>query len=94
MLSTTSQSSSTFHSFFNKEKKGAETETRIDFISSIWDGDHILRLDEKNWQLLWCNTSFQVINATKYLACVLGKKGIHIKSCYVPKDKSCITRYQ
>ena len=42
----------------------------------------------KNWQFLWCNTSFQVINATKALAHVLGKKGVHIKSCYVPKKKS------
>ena len=94
MSSTTSQSSSTFHLLFNKEKTGAETETNLDFISYIWDDDHILRLDEKNWQWLWCNTSFQGINATKDLAHVLGKKGIHIKSCYVPKEKSHIPRYQ
>ena len=94
LLSTTSQSSSTFHSFFNKEKTSEETETRLDFISYIWDDDHILRLDGKNWQWLWCNTSFQWINATKALAHVLGEKGMHIKSCCVPKDKSHITRYQ
>ena len=52
MLSTTIQSSSTFHSFFNKEKTSAETETKLDFISSIWNDDHILRLDERNWQCL------------------------------------------
>ena len=34
------------------------------------------------------------INATKALAHVLGKKGMDIKSCYIPKDKSHITRYQ
>ena len=47
MLSTTSQSYSAFHSFFNKENKSAETETKLNFISSIWDDDHIRRLDEK-----------------------------------------------
>ena len=43
---------------------------------------------------LWCNQIFQGINATKALAHVLGKKGIHIKSCYVAKDKAHTTRYQ
>ena len=52
--------------------------------SSIWDDDHILSLDEKNWQCLWCNVSFQGINTTKDLDHILGKKGIHNKSCYVP----------
>ena len=94
MSSTTIQYLSTFNPFFNKEKTSEETETRLDFISYIWGDDHIMRIDEKNWQCLWCNTSFQVINATKSIAHVLGKKGMHIKSCYVPKDKYHITRYQ
>ena len=47
MLSTTSQSSSTLSLFFNKENTSVETETKLDFISSIWDDDHILRLVEK-----------------------------------------------
>ena len=79
MLSPRRQSSPALHSFFNKEKTSAETTTKLDFISSIWDDDHIRRLDEKNWQYLWCNQTFQGINATKALAHVLGKKGIHIK---------------
>ena len=49
MSSTTSQSSPAFHSFFNKEKTSAETATKLDFISYIWDDDHIRRLDGKNW---------------------------------------------
>ena len=94
MLYPTIQSSPEFHSFFNKEKKSAETTTKIDFISSIWDDDHIRRLDEKNWQCSWCNQCFQGINATKALARVLGNKGMHIKSCYVAKDKAHTTRHQ
>ena len=94
MSSTTSQSYSAFHQFFHKEKTSAETETNIDFISSIWYDDHIWRLDEKKWKCLWCDQSFQIINATKALACVLGNKGVPIKSCYVDKDKSHTTRYQ
>ena len=94
MLSTTSQSSPVFHSFSNKEKTSAEIATKLDFISSIWDDDRIRRLDEHNWQCLWCNQTFQGINATKYLAHKLGKKGMNIKSCYAAKDKSHTTVYQ
>ena len=68
MSSPRSQSSPALHSFFNKEKTSAETTTKLDIISSIWDDDHIQRLDEKNWQCLWCNQTFQGINATKALA--------------------------
>ena len=94
MSSPTRQSSPAFHSFFNKERTSSETATKFYFISSIWDDDHIRRLDEKNWQCLWCNQTFQQINGTKALAHVLGKKGMHIKSCYVAKYKAHITRYQ
>ena len=48
ILSTTIQYSSTFYLCFNSEKTSAETETRLDFISYIWDDDHILILDEKS----------------------------------------------
>ena len=89
MSSTTSQSSPAFHSLTS-----AETATNLDFFSFIWDDDHIRRLDQKNWQCLWCNQSVQGINATKDLAYVLGKKGVHIKSCYLDKDKAHKTRYQ
>ena len=94
LSSTTSQYSSEFHSFFNKEKKSAETETKIDLISSIWYDDHIRRPDEKNRQCLWCNQSYQGINATKDLAHILGEKGMSIKSFYVSKEISHATIHQ
>ena len=37
---------------------------------------------------------FKGINSTKDLAHVLGKKGMHIKSCYVAKEKAHTNRYQ
>ena len=87
MSSPISQSSPAFHSFFNKKNTSTETATKLDFISSLWDDDHVWRRDIKNWQCLWCNQCFQGISATKALANVLGKKGIHIKSCCVAKEK-------
>ena len=94
MLSITNQSSLALHQLFNKEKTNSETENKLDFISSIWDDDQILRLGENNWQCLWCNTSFQVINANKALVRVLGKNVKNIKICYVPQEKAHIRRYQ
>ena len=44
--------------------------------------------------ILRCTKVFQEINATKACTYVLEKKGMHIKVCYVPKEKANITRYQ
>ena len=52
MSSTTSQYFSAFHTFLNKEKTSAETETKLDFVSSIWDDDHIWRLDGEKLAIL------------------------------------------
>ena len=70
---------SEFHPFFNNKNTCAETEIKLDFIPSIWDDDQMMRLDKNNWQCLWCNTSFQEINATEALVHVLGNKGMQIK---------------
>ena len=94
MPSSTSQSLSKYHVLFNNEKSFAETETKLYFIWSIWDYDHIMRLYENNLQYLWCIKKFQGINATKALDHVLGKKGIYIKICYESMGKYHITRYQ
>ena len=50
MSSTTSKYTLKFHSFFNMENTSADTETKLELISSSWDDDQILRLDENNWQ--------------------------------------------
>ena len=94
MSYSANQELSKYHYLFNNENTCAETETKLYFISYIWDDDNILKIDKNNWQWLWCNISFQGINSTKALAYVLGKKGMYIKSCCVPRDKPRITRYQ
>ena len=48
LSSYASQSLKKYHSLFNDENTCAETETKLDFISSIWDDDQILRFDENN----------------------------------------------
>ena len=75
---------SKYHSLFKNEETCAKTERRLDFIASIWDYDHILRIDINNRQCLCCTKTFQGINSNKALSQVLGKKGMHIKNNYVP----------
>ena len=64
-------------------------ETKLDFISYIWDDDCIRKLDENNWKCLWCNKTFQGINDTKSLAhvqkkmiCILKLLCIHVQIPY------------
>ena len=47
-------------------KRHAQEKTKLDFIFQ--------RLDENNWQCLWCNKIFQVINNTEDLYHLMGKK--------------------
>ena len=85
---------SNFYLLFNNEKKYAETETNINFISYSWDDDHIQRFEENNWQCLCWNKIFQVINDTKDIAHLMGKKGMHIKVFYAYMDKDNVRIYQ
>ena len=66
----------------------------ISSISSIWEGYHIEKLDNNQWKGLWCNVKFQGINATKYLAHVIGNKFMHIKRYRSSIDKSYLSRYK
>ena len=52
MSSSATQSLPKYNSLFNNENTWTETEAKLDFVESIWDDDHILRFDEKNWQCL------------------------------------------
>ena len=48
MSASTRKYLSKFHSLFNNEKACANTETKLDFISSIWDDYIIHRVHENN----------------------------------------------
>ena len=52
----------------------------LNFISSIWEDDCIEKLDNNQWECLWCDITIHIINSTKDLSRVLGISGMHIKS--------------
>ena len=63
-------------------------------ISSICEGYHIERLENNQWNCLWCNVIFQGINATKDLDHLIGTKYMHINICQASIDKSHFSRYK
>ena len=66
----------------------------IDFISSMWEDESIDRLENNQWKCPWCNVISKGINATKYLAHVIGTKFIHIKRCIDSVSQAHLSRYK
>ena len=63
-------------------------------IISIWEDDHIEKLENNQWKCLWCNVKFQGINATKAIAHVIGTKCVHIKRRRASIDQDHLSRYK
>ena len=59
----------------------------LDFISSIWNDDFILRLDKNNLKYFCCNKKFQGIKATKFLDSALKKRVFKLKVVTNPWGK-------
>ena len=63
-------------------------------ISYIWGDKHIEDLEDNPWKCLWCDVKFQGINATKYLARVIGTKSMHIKRFTSSTDQAYLSIYK
>ena len=87
-------SPSKYHLLFSRKPSNCNNIAVITLIKSIWDDDHIEKLEDNQWNCLWCDFTFQGINATKALTRVIGTKCIHIKRCTASIDKAGISRYK
>ena len=87
-------SPSKYHLRFGHKPSKSDNMTVITSIKSIWEDDHIENLEDKQWKRLWCDVTFQGINATKALAHVIGTKSMHIKRCTDSIDQAHISRYK
>ena len=87
MSSTTSQSSPAFHSFLNKEKTNSETATKLNFISSIWDDDHLRRLDEKTGNAYGAIKLFKESMLLRLLLAYWGRRVCILKVVMLLKTK-------
>ena len=74
---------------FHKTYSYSGINNTLNFISSIWDDDCIVRLDDNKWKCLWRDIKFQGINATNALDNVLLTRGMCINSFLVAIYKDC-----
>ena len=87
-------SPSKYHILFSRKSSNSSNIKVLSSISSIWEDDHIDKLENNQWKCLWCNVKFQGINATKDLAHVIGIKCMHIKICRASIDQAYLSRYK
>ena len=87
-------SPSKYHLFFGRKPSNSKNIVVLTSIKSIWDDDHIEKLEDNQWKCLWCDLKFQWINATKALAHFIGTKCMHIKRCTASIDQGHISRYK
>ena len=87
-------SHSKYHLLFGCKPSRSNNIAVLTSIKSIWDDDHIEKLEDNQWKCLWCDFTFQGIKATKDLAYVIGTKCMHIKRCTASIDQDHISRYK
>ena len=87
-------SPSKYHILFGRKSSNSKNIVVLTSIKSIWDDEHIEKLEDNKWKCLWCDFTFQGLNATKALAHVIGIKSMHIKRCTASIDKAHLSRYK
>ena len=83
-------SPSKYHRLLNRKPLHEGNIEVLSYISSIWEDDHIERLENNQWKYLWCDVKFKGINANKSLAHVI----MHIKRCIASIDKAHLSIYK
>ena len=87
-------SPSKYHLLFGRKPSNSKKIAVLTSIKSIWDDDQIEKLEDNHWNCLWCDVTFQGINATKDIAHVIGTKSMHIKRCTASIYQAHISRYK
>ena len=87
-------SPSKYHLLFGRKPSKSGNIAVLSSIKSIWEDKHIEKLKDNQWKCLWCDITFQGINATKSLAHVIGTKSMHIKRCTASIDQAYLSRYK
>ena len=94
MVDPYGNSSSKYHLLFGRKPSNSGNIAVLTSIKSIWEDDHIEKLEDNQWKCLWCDVTFQGIDATKALALVIGTKIMHIKRCTASIDQAHLSRYK
>ena len=87
-------SPSKYHLLFSRKPLNSDNIAVLSSISSIWEDEHIEKLEDNQWKCLWCDVKFWIIDATKALAHVIETKSMHIKRCTASIHKAYLSRYK
>ena len=94
MADPSGNSPSNYHLLFSRKPLHSGNNKGLSSISSIWEDDHIEKLENNHWKCLYRDFKFQGINATKSLVHVIGTKFMHIMRCRASIDQYCLSRYK
>ena len=94
MANPYSNSHSKYLIFFVHKPSNSGNIAVLSSIKYIWEDKQIENLEYNQWKCLWCDVTFQGINATKALAHVIGTKSMHIKRCTASIDQAYLSRYK
>ena len=94
MVDPYGNSTSKYHLIFSRKPSNPGNIAVLSSIKSIWEDKHIEKLENNQWKCLWCDVTFQGINATKDLAHVIGTKSMHIKRCTASIDQVYLSGYK
>ena len=87
-------SPSKYHLLFSCKLSNSGNIAVLSSISSIWEDEHIEKLEDNQWKCLWCDVKFQGINETKAQAHVIVTKSMQIKRCKDSIDQAYLSRYK
>ena len=83
-----------YHPLFSCKPSNSGNIAGLSSIKSIGEDKHIENLKDNQWKCLWCDVTFQGINATKSLAHVIGTKSMHINRCTASIDQDYLSIYK
>ena len=89
-----SNSPSKYHLLFGRKPSNSVNIEVLTSIKPICEDGHIEKLEDNQWKCLWCDVTFQGINAKKALAHVIGTISMHIKRCTASIDQAHLSRYK
>ena len=87
-------STSNYHPIFSRKPSNSGNIAVLSSIPSIWEDDHIKKLEDNQWNYLWGDVKFQGINETKDLDHVIGTKCIHINRCTASIYQAYLSRHK
>ena len=87
-------SPSKYHTIFIRKPSNSCNIALLSSISSLWEDKRIEKLEYNQLKCIWWDVKFQGINATQFIAYVIGTKSMHIKRFTASIDQAYLSKYK